>query len=241
MLWHARLHARLSPPLPQIPIQPYWQQAPKTTERVLALARESGGCQGCNFYRNEAVPPVGGSAGWHKRGCCCAACPALPCPPTCRRPSRCRAAGCMRLPRVLQPSLTWRAPPGAARCPAGRHGRAALRAAAGQPAPQRQPSQGEPGADGVGGPAAGLPGRCLPARPPAWDACRGGGLAGLLRAACMRAAAPPSPWHARPATRAPLPLPPVRCSPRMVGFIGGSNDFFIAVMDHRDWGGAFIV
>jgi hypothetical protein len=27
----------------------------------------------------------------------------------------------------------------------------------------------------------------------------------------------------------------------MAGFIGGSNDFFIAVADHRDWGGAFVV
>jgi hypothetical protein len=54
--------ARSQPaPLLQIPIQPYWQQAPKTTERVLALARS--GCQGCNFYRNEAVPQASGSGG----------------------------------------------------------------------------------------------------------------------------------------------------------------------------------
>jgi hypothetical protein len=51
----------------------------------------------------------------------------------------------------------------------------------------------------------------------------------------MHGASPPAAFHP------PTPAPSAAHRPRMVGFIGGSNDFFIAVMDHRDWGGAFIV
>jgi hypothetical protein len=43
------------------------------------------------------------------------------------------------------------------------------------------------------------------------------------------------------ATLTLLHAPGLPRRPRMAGFIGGSNDFFIAVADHRDWGGAFIV
>ena len=234
-------------------------------ERVLALAMARDGCQGCNFYRNEAVPPVGGR-GLNGRHCCLnfggLHCPKItqfadkitqscatsafqamrvanrsPLPAALQEPG-CRLHGAAR---ALQASLTTHA--GWWYCPAGRHWRPAVRAAAGEPAPQRQPRQGEPGAHGVGraccwaGAAACLPG--LPAWP-AWPAC----LACLLQLPadssqqCRQAA--PAPGIPAAPPLAP-PCPNTCCSPRMVGFIGGSNDFFIAVMDHRDWGGAFIV
>ncbi|KAG2494138.1 hypothetical protein HYH03_007776 [Edaphochlamys debaryana] len=51
----------LNTTLGEIRIRPLFSQAPQTAALVMELAHHPGGCEGCNFYRNEAHPEPGSS------------------------------------------------------------------------------------------------------------------------------------------------------------------------------------